>query len=136
MNKETWAKIQAKVAECERIAETEGLYHRGHRFWPPYACFTCGEPISAYQFAFARVCGPCDVGNSSTARLLGFREIFLSGKAVLENPHDTALIHPEFIPAHRRREFPVRYRRPIPRKPAPSPWLPKPRPKPLFRAGR
>ena len=103
---EIWAGIQQKVADFDIAAAEQGLYHRGYRFWPPYACYRCGEPISAYQFAFSRSCGGCDVGHSLTARLSLFDpRWFILGKAELENSTDTFLIHPEFVPAHKRREF-------------------------------
>lgn len=130
---EIWDEIQRKAAEFEVEAAKVGLYHRGYRFWPPYACGRCGEPIGAYQFAFARSCGACDRSESPTARLsIVDPRWFVLGKAELENAHDSALIHPEFIPAHRRKEFALVDRQrpripPVPLKPLkPKPQKPFP----------
>ena len=49
--------------------EGEPIDHRGWRFTTPFHCFACGLQIPAYQFAFARACGGCDVPGSRTARL-------------------------------------------------------------------
>lgn len=126
------ARIQRDVAEFEVEAAKTGLYHRGYRFWPPYACGRCGVPISASQFAFSRSCGGCDRGESLTARFHPFdARWFVLGKAELENAADSGLIHPEFIPASQNNEFPEVYRprpRPIPKPyPKPYPRIPKPR---------
>lgn len=121
---EIWAGIQREVAARQAEAEKCGIYHRGYRFWPPYACGRCGEPISAHQFAFSRSCGGCDVGQSHTARLFfGDPHWFVLGKVDLENDKDSALIQPDFIPAHTRRDFAVlNPMRPVP---SPSPRPPK-----------
>ena len=115
-----WEKIQQKVAAFEVVAAVDGIYHRGYRFWPPYACGRCGEPISAYQFAFSRSCGGCDSSESHTARLSIFDpRWFVLGEVELDNPGDDALIHPQFLPAYQRRDFAPIHPRLVPRKPMP-----------------
>lgn len=105
---DTWEKRQDAVQECKRQAEARGLYHRGWRFWPPYACHRCGTPITAHQFAFARSCGGCDLGTSRTSRLrVGDRGWFILGRVQLENPQDSHIINPEWIAATTREAYPV-----------------------------
>jgi hypothetical protein len=110
-------------ADFEAEAEKSGLYHRGWRFFPPYACCRCGCYISARQFAFSRSCGGCDVGDIRTARLSIFdHRWFLGGRVVDENPADRWRISPEFIPADESANYPVIHRPKIP--PIP-PWPPR-----------
>lgn len=126
-NEEIWADVQSKTAEFEVGAAKVGLYHRGYRFWPPYACGRCGEPISARQFAFARSCGGCDHSRSQTARLhLYDPRWFVLGKVEYEDPNDSALIRVDFIPAYTRRDFALIE----PPKPWPLPRHFQPRPRP------
>ncbi len=44
--------------------------YRGWKFSPPFICMGCGIEICFRQWAFSRSCGPCDVSNSKTRRLL------------------------------------------------------------------
>ena len=93
-------KILKEAQDCEREAQARGLYHRGWRFWPPYACGRCGRTVSASQFAFSRSCGGCDHGDSHTARVEVFdKRWFILGDVQLENQQDFALITPLFAAA-------------------------------------
>jgi hypothetical protein len=44
--------------------------YRGWKFTPPFICMACGIEICFRQWAFSRTCGPCDVSDSKTRRLL------------------------------------------------------------------
>jgi hypothetical protein len=56
----------------------EGIYfnYRGWRWTPPFICMGCGVEVCHQQWAFSRSCGPCDVSNSRTRRLL-YRKCFV-----------------------------------------------------------
>jgi hypothetical protein len=109
-----------KAVKIQREAHEHGIPHRGWRFFPPYACHSCGRVISAQQFAFARGCGGCDVGNSRTARLHCFDpRWFVLGRVVDERNGESLEIDPVFVPASEAVDYPTTYREP--RKPSPPP---------------
>lgn len=116
--------VLAKAQECQRYAEQHGLLHRGWRFWPPYACYRCGRRITAFQFAFCRSCGGCDVSNSTTARLDIFdKRWFILGPVHLEEPKADGLINPEFLSSALRYQFGTqrpRLHRHLPKRPVPK----------------
>lgn len=120
--REVLYRIRLEEAAVELAVAVEGVYHRGYRFFPPFVCGACGDPISVRQFAFSRSCGGCDVNRSTTRRFSPYdHRRFLGGRVVLEDGSDRWRIHPVFIPAAEAKNYP----RIAPRVP-PRP-LPKPR---------
>lgn len=121
---EIWDNIQQEVQMVEVEAQRLGLYHRGWRFWPPYGCGRCGRRVTAYQFAFSRSCGGCDLGESRTARLhICDPRWFIIGPVQLENPKDSALINPMFLSSALKYQFGKqrpRLHRHLPRRPVPK----------------
>lgn len=98
--------------------EDRAIDHRGWRFTSPFHCFYCGVKVPAYQFAFSRSCGGCDVGVSYTRRLHpGDRRAFAGPHERIGKPSDRLFISPKWLDPARRDEYPVLLRIPLRRKP-------------------
>jgi hypothetical protein len=88
---------------------------KGWRFRPPFHCMYCGIEVCPHQWAFSRSCGPCDTGDSHTARLPVFGGLIFAGKHELIDPNDTYFIEADrFILPADAEKYPVRNPRKLP----------------------
>ena len=64
---EDFTRVVARLRE--EHPEHAPIEFRGQVWRAPFHCLSCGEVIPAYQFAFARACGRCDVGKGPNRRV-------------------------------------------------------------------
>jgi hypothetical protein len=64
---------RCKLCHSMHAPMPEGIYfdYRGWKFTPPFICMGCGMEVCFRQWAYSRLCGPCDNGKSKTRRLTG-----------------------------------------------------------------
>lgn len=90
----------------EVIPKDAHLDFRGWRFFAPFYCFYCGDPLCIFQFMFSRSCGGCDVSESKTARVRIHEHRIFAGKHERLDVHSNSDINPEFIDALTREDYP------------------------------
>lgn len=99
--------------------------YRGWKFTPPFICMGCGIEVCHNQWAFSRSCGPCDVSDSITRRVL-YGQCFAGPHEKLPtwdtDNYDISEDH--FLDPEDREKFPVMRQQPpirpkkfVPRKP-------------------
>lgn len=113
----------------ERIPADLFFDYRGWKFTAPFICMCCGIEICFRQWAFSRSCGPCDISDSKTHRVL-YGKCFAGPHVKLETwkASDRDIPESHFVDPADRLEYPVML--PVARRPPPPPPKPKPRPSP------
>lgn len=98
--------------------------YRGWKFTPPLICMGCGIEVCFHQWAFSRSCGPCDLSQSTTRRVL-YGQCFSGPREKLPTwgEHRGDIPDAYFIDPKDREKYPVmnperkRLKPPFPRKP-------------------
>jgi hypothetical protein len=79
--------------------------YRGWIFTPPFICMGCGIETCYRQWAFSRSCGPCDVSNSTTRRLL-IGKCFAGPHRLSSDRTDAFIPADHFVDPSEREKYP------------------------------